>query len=438
MEPQHHNGQSSGAVQPLPTAERAAEIESALMRLARLSGASGASLREVWLEVASLAARTMDVDRVGAWMLIDEGRALRCRYMFQRSSREIFQGAVLRAQDFPLYFQAMQERRTIAADDAIGSPLTGELRNSYLEPLGITSMLDAPIYLDGQIVGVVCHEHVGPPRCWSEADCAFASAVADNISRLYGEHERRHAESALESYQRHLMELHRMEAVGRMAAGVAHDFRGVVGIALGFAELIRRVPELPPQADHYAQRVVEALERGRQMTEEIVRYGKDDPVSPIVLDVNAAIMTTANMLRVLLGSNVRLKLATDRTVSRVFVDPAQLERALLNLVLNARDAMPDGGELHIAVEDVVIQDDGEGATYVAITVTDSGCGMDENTRADAFKPFFTTKGERGTGLGLVIVDQIVARAGGRVTLDSAPGRGTTVRMHLPRIAGAAG
>ncbi|MGH8176892.1 MAG: ATP-binding protein [Steroidobacter sp.] len=419
--------------------EHAAQFDAALMQLARLNGATGASLREVWLEVASLAARTLDVDRVGAWTLIDEGRALRCCYLLQRSSHQIFQGAVLRAQDFPNYFRAMEERRTIAADDAIDSRLTGELRCSYLEPLGITSMLDAPIYLGGRIVGVVCHEHVGPRRNWSDADCAFASAVADNIARLYGERERRHAQSALAIYQRHLMELHRMEAVGRMAAGVAHDFRSIIGVALGFAELIRRVPELPAQADHYAQRVIDALERGRQMTQEIVKFGKDDPVSPRVLDAGSVITTASNMFRVLLGADVQLKLATDQTASRVFVDPAQLERALLNLVLNARDAMPSGGELRIGVADAVIEDedDDEGATYVAVSVTDTGSGMDEETRANAFKPFFTTKGERGTGLGLVIVDQIVARAGGRVDIDSEPGAGTTVRMYLPRIAGAA-
>jgi signal transduction histidine kinase len=418
------------------TDARAPDIEAALLQLAKLNGASGASLRDVWLEVAAIASRTLQVERVGAWILIDDDRALRCRYVLQHSNREVFQGVVLRAQDFPSYFKAMEERRTIAAEHALDSPLTGELRRSYLEPLGITSMLDAPIYLDGRVVGIVCHEHVGPPRRWTDSDCAFASAVADNISRLYGEYGRSNAESTIAAYQRPLMELHRMEAVGRMAAGVAHDFRGVIGVALGFAELIRRVPELPPQADHYAQRVVDALERGRRMTEEIVRYGKDDPVSPRVLDVGPAVIAASAMFRVVLGENIRLTVDADPAASRVFLDPAQFERALLNLVLNARDAMPSGGEMRISVADAVVEDDeGESAT---ISVSDTGCGMDPETRAKAFKPFFSTKGERGTGLGLVIVDQIASRAGGRVAIDSEPNQGTTVWMFLPRIAGAAG
>jgi signal transduction histidine kinase len=119
------------------------------------------------------------------------------------------------------------------------------------------------------------------------------------------------------------------------------------------------------------------------------------------------------------------------------MDAAQLERALLNLVLNARDAMPTGGELRIAYEDAVIEgSEGESATYVAVSVSDTGCGMDEETRSNAFRPFFTTKGDSGTGLGLAIVDQIITRAGGSVRVDSAPGRGTTITLYLPRIAGA--
>jgi len=415
-----------------------ASFEAERMQLARLHASPASRLRDLWLQLAEIAARALNVERVGVWILADENRALRCRYLLQISSQQVFQGAVLRAQDFPAYFQALEQQRTIAADDAQGALTTSELRESYLEPLGITSLLDAPIYVGGKVTGVVCHEHIGAPRQWSEGESDFAAAVADTIARLYGEYEHRHAETALESYQRHLMELHRMEALGRMAAGVAHDFRGIVSIALGFTELIRRVPNLAPQADHYAQRVIEALQRGQNLTQEIMNFGKDDPVSPRVLDVGAILSKCSHMFRVLLGARIRLRVHSSGPVSRVFMDPSQFERMMLNLVLNARDAMPSGGDLDINYQDAIVGDeDDERATYVAIYVQDSGVGMDEMTRLNAFKPFFTTKGERGTGLGLVIVDQIVARAGGRVKIDSEVGRGTTLRIYLPRIAGAA-
>jgi signal transduction histidine kinase len=127
----------------------------------------------------------------------------------------------------------------------------------------------------------------------------------------------------------------------------------------------------------------------------------------------------------------------DRRISRIFIDTTQLERTLLNLVLNARDAMPAGGDLVVRAEDTFFDnEDGDRDTFVMITVIDSGMGMDEATRANIFKPFFTTKGENGTGLGLAIVDQIVARAGGFIQVDSEPGKGTSVRLFIPRIADA--
>lgn len=415
-----------------------AAFEAARMQLAKLHASPGSRLRDLWLELAEVTARALNVDRAGVWIMADEGRVLRCRYLLQYSSHQVFQGAVLRAQDFPNYFQALHEQRTIVAGDALASATTSELRLSYLEPLGITSLIDAPIYVGGKVAGAVCFEHVGAPRSWTEAEASFVASVAETIARVYGEYEHRHVETALENYQRHLMELHRMEAIGRMAAGIAHDFRGIVGIALGFAELIRRVPNLAPQADHYAQRVIEALERGQNLTQEIMSFGKDDPVSPRVLDVGAAVTKCSPMFRLLLGNDIRMRVRGSGPVSRVFMDASQFERMLLNLVLNARDAMPSGGSLEIDYQDAAIGDeDDESATYVAVHVRDTGQGMDEATRANAFRPFFTTKGERGTGLGLVIVDQIVSRAGGRVKLDSEIGQGTTVKIYLPRIAAAA-
>lgn len=418
--------------------EYPASFEAARIQLARLHASPESRLRDLWLQLAEIAARTLNVERVGVWILVDENRALRCRYLLQYSNHQVFQGAVLRAQDFPSYFQALEQQRTIVANDALNAATTGELRQSYLEPLGITSLLDAPVYVGGKVAGVVCHEHIGAPRVWSEAEIGFAAAMGDTIARLYGEYEHRQSETTLESYQQHLMELHRLEAIGRMAAGVAHDFRGIVGIALGFTELIRRVPNLAPQADHYAQRVIHALERGQTLTREIMSFGKDDPISPRVLDVGAALSKCSHMFRVLLGTSIRLRIRGSSSVSRVFMDTAQFERMMLNLVLNARDAMSSGGSLDIDYEDSIVGDEhDERATYVTINVRDTGQGMDETTRLNAFKPFFTTKGDRGTGLGLVIVDQIVSRAGGRVKIDSEVGRGTTIQVYLPRIAGAA-
>lgn len=412
------------------------DFDLARLELAKLHATTEHPLEEVWNQVAEIASTTLDVDRIGAWILVDGGKALRCRYLRQRSNREVFEGAVLRAQDFPTYFAALVDQRTIAADDAMDSPSTAELRESYLRPLGIGALLDAPIYLRGKVVGVVCHEHVGGARKWNEAEAALAACVADNVARIYGEYERQHAQSTLRQYQKHLMELHRMEALGRMAAGVAHDFRGIASAALGFAELLHRIPDLPPKADQYCRRIIESLNRGQQLCKQVMEFGQDEPMFPRVLDVKSVVADLRDMFKVLLGDSIDFEIKVQDPVSRVFMDPSQLERTLLNLVLNARDAMPEGGRLSIELQESHLKENGNGAAYVLINVSDTGVGMDEHTRANVFKPFFTTKGEHGTGLGLVIVDQVISRAGGRVSIESEPGRGTTVQLYVPRIAGA--
>jgi two-component system, cell cycle sensor histidine kinase and response regulator CckA len=427
-------GIGGGRNEPKHTNLRALRFEPARLQLARLH-AIGVSLRQVWEDLAELVTEALNVDRIGVWVLIDEGRAIRCRYLYQRSNRQMFQGAVLRAQDFPSYFSAIEGRRTIAATHVATSELTKELRHAYFEPLGITSTLDAPIYSEGRVRGVVCHEHTGLAREWTGAECDFVSAVADNIARLYQEHEASNAQTTLRAYEEHLMELHRMEAIGRVTAGVAHDFRGILSAALGFAELIRRTPNVLPDVDRYAQRIIDAMQRGQKLTQEVVTFGKDSPATPSVVDAARTIESMAGMFTVLLGNRITLQINAKHPVSRVFVDPSHLERTLLNLVLNARDAMSSGGLLTLVVKDVTVENE-EPVQYVEIDVIDTGTGMDETVRESVFKPFFTTKGEEGTGLGLAIVDQIVTRAGGFVNIESEFGRGTTVRVFLPRIAGA--
>lgn len=408
--------------------------EPARLELARLHGGGATSLQDVWLRVAGLVTQTLQVDRIGVWVLIDEGRALRCRSLYQRSSNMLFAGSVLREADFPKYFEALRERRTISIGSQARTQLAGELATAYLEPLGITALLDAPIYLNGRVMGVVCHEHVAGERAWTGAECDFASTVADALARIYQEDERAFERSALQTYERHLMELHRLEAIGRAAAEVAHDFRGILAAAMGYAELIRRVPHLPPEVMRNSQRIIEAMERGNRLATEVMGFGKDEPGTPRVIDVGNVVARMSSMLSMLIGDRIRFEFKQEHPVARVLIDPAQLERAVLNLVLNARDAMPNGGHLRIELKERTTQNDGTTSEQVVISVQDTGCGMNADTRARLFKPFFTTKGDAGTGLGLVIVDRIATRAGGLVQVDSEVGEGTVVRIVLPCIA----
>jgi signal transduction histidine kinase len=409
-------------------------FDHARLELARLHVAPGSDLRDTFRCFAELVATTLNVERVGVWLL-EDGRALRCHFLYQPSRHEMYEGTVLHAQDFPAYFQALNLSRVIPVHDAHADPRTQDFRDAYLGPLGITSMLDAPIFRGGLVAGVVCHEHIGPPRIWDAAECDFTCAAAEALARLFEEAARLEAESSLGVYQAHALEMDRMEALGRLAAGVAHDFGNVLQVVLVQSELALRSGGHAPEVVAAIQPIVQAAEQGMKLTRELLAFGRKVPDAPRVLDLQQILDSLVGILQVALGRGNTLRLDCPKPVSRVFIDQAHLERALFNLVLNARDAMPHGGQVVIEVEErQVNRGKRAGGTYVAVTVRDSGVGMDAATRERIFEPFFTTKGEKGTGLGLPIAYQVIGRAGGFFEVESEPGHGAAVRFYLPRIA----
>jgi signal transduction histidine kinase len=413
--------------------ERRRAFESARLRLARLRVAGGASLGNVFREATELAARTLQVDRAGIWLFVDGRRAIRCYHLFERAGGEHSEGAMLRAEDFPAYFTALSERRAIAAGEARRDPLTRELREAYLEPLGIRAMLDAPLYRDGEVIGVVCHESRAV-RSWSDADREFAASVADRVALQFEEAARKDAEALAEAQEAHLAELHKMEALGRLAAGAAHDFRNVLTAVIGFAHEIKRRTAALPEIAGAAEQIERAAERGSALARELLSFGRGEASPARVVDPAEVAAGLAPMLRKALGARHELALRCDPGTGRVLLDRAQLERVVLNLVLNARDAMPEGGSVVLRVAEEPIEG---GPLHVVIEVSDTGIGMDEATRARIFEPFFTTKPEgEGTGIGLSVVFGVVERAGGFVHVESALGKGTRIRVVLPRVAAA--
>jgi signal transduction histidine kinase len=407
-------------------------FERARLRLARLRVAGGASLAGTFRDATELSARTLRVDRVGIWLFVDGRRGIRCYHLYERASNQHSEGAMLRAEDFPAYFAALEERRAIAADDARGDPLTKELREAYLEPLGIHAMLDAPLYREGEVIGVVCHESLRPRR-WTAEDREFAASVADRVALQFEEAARKDAEALAEAQEAHLAELHKMEALGRLAAGVAHDFKNVLTVVLGCAYEIAHDAAATPQIAAAAGEISQAAERGSALARELLAFGRGEGHATRVVDVAEVVEALAPMLRKALGAGYELEIRSAPATGRVLIDRAQLERVVLNLALNARDAMRGGGSVGIAVREAPI--DGGPGLHVVIEVSDTGIGMDAATRARLFEPFFTTKdpGE-GTGIGMSVVYQIVERAGGFVHVESEPGRGTRIRVVLPRVA----
>jgi two-component system, cell cycle sensor histidine kinase and response regulator CckA len=249
--------------------------------------------------------------------------------------------------------------------------------------------------------------------------------------------------------QRHLedqlRQSQKMEAVGQLAGGIAHDFNNLLTAILGSTQLLLQATPPGDVRREDVEEIRNAGLRAAELTRQLLAFSRRQVLAPKVLELNAVVANMDKMLRRLIGEDVELATALHAEAGAVNADPGQLEQVLLNLVVNARDAMPGGGRVLIETTRVLLRDElverrhrlppGD---YLCLAVTDSGAGMDEATQAHLFEPFFTTKEVgKGTGLGLATVYGIVKQSGGYIWVYSEPGRGTTVKVYLPRVPGAA-
>jgi len=241
--------------------------------------------------------------------------------------------------------------------------------------------------------------------------------------------------------EQQLIQAQKMEAVGRLAGGVAHDFNNLLTIINGYAQLlIEPISPQDPRRGHLKE-ILMAGERAASLTRQLLAFSRRQVLEPRVLNLNSVLADVAKMLRRLIGEDVELVSTLKPDLGRVKVDPGQIEQVIMNLAVNARDAMPQGGKLFIETSNVEI--DANYARrhspmmpgkYVMVAVSDTGCGMDLETQAHAFEPFFTTKEKgHGTGLGLATVYGIVKQSGGFIWVYSAPGHGSTFKIYLPFI-----
>jgi signal transduction histidine kinase len=239
--------------------------------------------------------------------------------------------------------------------------------------------------------------------------------------------------------ERQLQQAQKLDMIGQLTAGIAHDFNNLLTIINGNTDLL--LEEAPPELRPPLEQVARAGAQAAGLTRQLLAFSRKQVLQPVVTDLNAVVRGLEQLLRRAIGDKVRLGTTLDPRLGKVLVDPVQIEQVLLNLALNARDAMPDGGSLLISTANA--SPDG-GATlaspparaaaeYVALVVSDSGHGMSAEVQAQIFEPFFTTKESGvGTGLGLSVVYGIVAQSGGQITVTSAPGAGTTMHIYLPR------
>jgi signal transduction histidine kinase len=244
----------------------------------------------------------------------------------------------------------------------------------------------------------------------------------------------------LRELEQRLLQSQKMDSIGRLAGGVAHDFNNLLTAILGYAELLEGALGKDPRLVEHVRQVRAAGERAAELTSQLLAFARRQIVQPRIVDLNQMLREVERLLRRLLGETIELGISPAASLGTVRIDPGRFEQVLVNLAVNARDAMPAGGTLTLETLDVLLDEEYARqhpgvvpGRYVLLAVSDTGVGMDARTQARVFEPFFTTKpAGRGTGLGLSMVYGIVRQAGGHIWLYSELGRGTTFKIYLPR------
>ena len=234
-----------------------------------------------------------------------------------------------------------------------------------------------------------------------------------------------------------LQQAQKMEAVGRLAGGIAHDFNNVLTAITGYCELALRKIRPDEPVRRHLEGIRAAADKATAFTRQVLSFSRKQKSSPRLVDLDDVAASVVSMLRPVIGEDIRVVQARSSSLWPVLADPGHLQQVLLNLAVNARDAMPEGGELTIETANVELPDAQSPAAqgpHVMVAVRDTGVGMNEEIRSHLFEPFFTTKEPgRGTGLGLATVHGAVKQSGGHLVVESLPGRGSTFRVYLPRV-----
>ncbi len=247
------------------------------------------------------------------------------------------------------------------------------------------------------------------------------------VHRAMQEVEERAGRQRLEAQ---LIEAQKMEVIGQLAGGVAHDFNNILAVIMGNSDMLAM--ELGPDSNlqHYPEDIRHASERAAGLTRQLLVFSRKQTVLPVVLDLNNVVKGMDKMLRRLVDENMVMTIVPGTHIGRIKADSGYVGQILMNLVVNARDAMPNGGQLTVATDNAILDD----KNYVMLSVTDTGIGMSDEVKAHMFEAFFTTKPKgKGTGLGLATCHTIVQQSGGHIAVDSEVGKGTTFKIYFPQV-----
>jgi signal transduction histidine kinase len=415
-----------------------AGYETARLTLARLRLTGEDARFAAVRQIAETGARALGVARASVWVMNDDHTRLECLCRYQVASGKVSAGDTVPVS--PLFLAALAERRVLAVGEASSDARVAELRANGFLDAGVTSLLAAPIIRDGAVTGLVGLKHEGPPRAWSQIDRDFAACTADMMALFFEQADRLEIEAALRQRREAELQEDKMLALARLSRAVAHDLANVLGaLDLMGASLEGDVPK---DLRALGGSIRHAAEVGDLLIRQLSSFGREAASTRQPVDLVAIARAMEPVLSRLAG-DVRFTLDATMPKALVLAEPGEMEQVLLNLCVNAVEAVTQSGQsrsmagstagsVRIGLRRPSL---GEpiNPTFVVLSVADDGCGMELETQAHMFEPYFSRKAA-GHGLGLSTVYGIVKRCEGTILVDSAPGSGTTLRVALPLAA----
>ncbi|HXH25405.1 MAG TPA: ATP-binding protein, partial [Vicinamibacterales bacterium] len=354
------------------------------------------------------------------------------REFYDRALRQYERVGYMEFTDFDnLFGQVLTTGRSVIANAPSADPRSGGLPPGH-PPLD--SFLGVPIVSGGRVAGLI--GVANRPGGYGAVEQHRLEVLAQMAGVICDAYARQQAEAALKEHLRHTS---KMEALGQLAGGIAHDFNNILTVIRGYADMVHDHVRDDPSVAPQVQEIRQAAESARTLVRQLLLFSRKQPLRAETIDLNTVITDMQQLLRRTLGEDIRVDLRLASEPVWIRADPAQLQQVVMNLAVNARDAMPAGGVLsletaHVAIgaADLAAYPGARAGRYVRLAVSDTGTGMDPRTKERIFEPFFTTKPEgHGTGLGLAIVYGVVRQAGGLMRVESDLGRGSTFTLYFP-------